>query len=126
MERIGVIDHRGRQILRVDYSGLRTLEELEEVAGQASQRMRAESAESHLVMVDMTGVAYSLRTFRRLSEMAAANAPHVRARAMVGLSPQMRSLVGVLAEFSDRPARAFDEVEPALDWLVEQDSAPTD
>lgn len=122
MERIHFVTHRDIRILRADYSGLRTLRELEPVAASVSEAMQREVEGGLLVLIDMSGVPYSLRIFRRMSEMAAANAPRVRARAIVGLCEEMRSLVPLLAEFSGRPVEAFDDVPAALDWLVEQGS----
>lgn len=121
MERIQVIEHRSQRILRVNYSGLHTLEELESVAVSASRAMQADRAGGLLVLVDMTDVPYSLRIFRRMSEMAAANAPHVQARAIVGLCGEMLPLVQMFADFSGRPVKTFGDTADALDWLVEQD-----
>lgn len=119
MARITEIAHPDRKILLIDFSGLKTLPELEEVALEGSRAMERLNGEAGLlILVDMTGVPYTLRTFRRLSEIAAGNAPHVHARALVGLGPGYQQLVETFGEFSDREVAAFDDRQSALDWLT--------
>jgi hypothetical protein len=119
MSRVQFIEVEGGRVLEIVYAGLRTQSELERVAEEASAAMRAEPPGSVLALVDLTGVRYSLRAARVLSEQAVANAPRIRARALVGLHPVARAALGEVARLTDRPMKAFDTREEALRWLVE-------
>ena len=120
MERVSFVTHRGARVLQVDYSGLEEVPELLRLAERASRLIEKEPQGSVLTLVNLTGTPYSLRLVRSLGDLAVANAPYVRARALVGLPSFVAPVVREVARFSGRPIEMFDECEPALDWLVER------
>jgi len=122
MDRARYVLHKGRRILYVDYSGIRTVEELETAARAATSMVQAEPPHSVLALLDMTGVPFSLRIVRMLGEAAAANVDFVKARAVVGLPLAARPTVGAVADFSGRPLEVFDDTGSALEWLAAQRS----
>ena len=114
------MSHRGQRILYVDYSGIRTVEELEDAARAATRMVRAEPPFSVLALLNLSGVPFGLRIVRMLGEAAAANADFVKARAVVGLPDAARPAVGAVAEFTGRPLQVFEDAETALEWLAGQ------
>lgn len=118
MERARYVSHRGRRILYVDYSGIRTAEELESATREASRRVQAEPPDSVLALLDLSGVPFGLRLVRMLGEAAAANADFVRARAVVGLPDAARPTVIAVAEYTGRPMEIFPDADRAMDWLA--------
>ena len=120
MERVTFVTHRDTRILRVDYSGLGEMEDLLQVAHRARRLMEKEPAQSVLVLVELSGTRYSLRLVRNLGDLAVANAPFVKARALVGLPALVRPVVREVARASGRPIEMFDDHERALDWLTER------
>ena len=120
MERVSFVTHRDVRVLEVDYSGIDEVKDLMQVAGRATRVLEREPPQSALVLVNLSGTRYSLRLARNLGELAIANAPFVRARALVGLPAFLRPVVREVARFSGRPTEMFDEREPALEWLVER------
>lgn len=118
MERARYVSHMGRRILYVDYSGIRTAEELETATRDASRRVQAEPPDSVLALLDLSGVPFGLRIVRMLGEAAAANVDFVRARAVVGLPEIARPAVLAVAEYSGRPMEVFPDVDRAMDWLA--------
>lgn len=119
-DRVAFIEHRGARILSVDYAGLRAPAELAPVAAEATRQMEREARGSVLVLVNFTGVPHNLRTVRQLGDMAVANAPFVRARALVGLPETAHPVMRAIALLSGKPMEAFSERESALDWLAER------
>lgn len=124
MERARFVTYGGVRILLVDLSGIEETARLAREAERVSRLIREQPRDSVLVLADLTGVPYSLRAVRLLGEVAAANAPHVRARAVVGLSDVMRPVVRMFAHFTGRPVEAFDDVESAMAWLAGQAGDP--
>ena len=123
MERARYVTHKGRRILFVDYSGIRTVEELESAAREATSIVQAEPAHSVLALLDLTGVPFGLRIVRMLGEAAAANVDLVRGRAVVGLPEAARPAGGAVPNFSGRPLEIFDDRGAALEWLADQRGA---
>jgi hypothetical protein len=120
MERARFITYQGKRILLVDLSGMQELEQVAAEAERVSGLIRGEPAGSLLVLVDLTGVPYSLRAVRVLGEIAAGNSPHVRARAVVGLAERVRPTVRAVEMYTGSPAEAFEDLETALEWLARQ------
>jgi hypothetical protein len=120
MQRARYVSHNGRRVLYVDYSGIRSVEELESAAQAATCLVQAEPPDSVLALLDLTGVPFGLRIVRMLGEAAAANVDFVKARAVVGLPDAARPAVGAVADFSGRPLEIFADEAAALDWLVQQ------
>lgn len=118
MERARYVVHRGQRILWVDYSGIRTVEELESAAQSATRMVQSEPPDSVLALLDLSGVPFGLRLVRMLGEAAAANVDFVRARAVVGLPDAARPTVGAVGVFSGRPLEVFADTDSALDWLT--------
>ena len=94
MERARYQSHEGRRILYVDYSGIRSAEELERAANRATRLVRAEPSRSVLMLLNFSGVPFGLRIIRILGEAAAANADFVRARAIMGIPEMRRAMAG--------------------------------
>jgi hypothetical protein len=120
MERVYFADHRGTQILRVDYSGLDDPEDLQVVVRAASAFVQRHEPKSLLTLVDLTGVPHSLVTAAIMQQGIAESRPHVRARAVVGLSPEGARSFDVAAKLFGSPMAVFEDVDAAADWLVEQ------
>lgn len=117
MERISHITHRETEVIRVDLSGLREVSEMERIARAGSAVIRTRPPASVRVLIDLSGTPYSLRALRVLSEIGAANAPHLRARAVVGLPEAVRPVVRSVSQYTGTPTRAFGSPEEALEWL---------
>jgi hypothetical protein len=122
MNRVEFISHRGLRILQIDYGSLSAGPELQQAIDEASTAIRSEPPASVLALIVLTGLRYSLRAMRMLSERGAENAPFIRARAVIGLPPVAIPVLQEVGPFTDRPIRAFESREEALDWLVEQGS----
>ena len=119
MERAGYRLHEGHRILYVDYSDIRSAEELAQAARRAMDLVRADPPRSVLMLLNFTGVHFGLRIIRILGEAAAANAEFVRARAVIGIPESASSTVGAVAEYSGRPLELFPNEEAAMAWLLD-------
>ncbi|MGH7717831.1 MAG: hypothetical protein ACREON_03160 [Gemmatimonadaceae bacterium] len=121
-ERLRKITHRGRSILLTDYSGFKTWEEWEALIEAERQLMPRESLGSVRAVAVFTGSRFSTEVLDALSKLAVANKPHMKASALVGLSPLQRTIfLKGIENTSSRAFGLFDTVEDALDWLVEQE-----
>lgn len=120
MERVRFITHRGVRILHVDYSGLHETHSIQRVGQRVWEAVQGEPPESVLVLVDLTGVPYTLRSVETLRAIAMRTAPFVRARAAVGLPDVARLSLAVFARATGRPVSAHPSIEAALDALAER------
>ncbi|WP_420126084.1 STAS/SEC14 domain-containing protein [Longimicrobium sp.] len=120
MERTRFIEHQGKRILLLDYSGVRdpaeTLREIEHsravVAGQPPASL--------LVMTLVRDGRYNASVLQGMKDLAAHNAPFVKASAVVGMSGLHRIAYQAVILFSKRNIKVFEQESEALDWLVTQ------
>ena len=125
MEPARFIEHRGSPILLSNLSGIRTTEELQRAVRLGGELLRTQPLGSTLVLVDVTGLEYSVESFAILQQSVATNRPYVRARAIVGLPSVAAIPFEIVARLSGSPMARFDELEAAKEWLVSiRDSAP--
>lgn len=120
MERTRFIDHKGMQVLLLDYSGVRDPQEavreirgsMAFVAGQPKGSLR--------VMTVVRNARYNAAVLQGLKELASHNAPYVKASAVVGMGGLHRVAYQAIILFSKRNIKTFDDEAEALEWLATQ------
>jgi hypothetical protein len=109
------VQHRGRRVLRLDYSGLEPAE-LKEAFRQAGKVIAAEPAGS-LRILTVLASHFDADAVRELRHYAAENRPHVRASAVVVAG--FWAVVVTSIKLHERPdLYLFEGEEEALEWLV--------
>ncbi|MDQ3699178.1 MAG: hypothetical protein M3373_14330 [Gemmatimonadota bacterium] len=109
-------------MLFTDYSGFRTWEQWHALIEAEHRLMPREPLGSVRALAVFTDSRFSTDVFEALKELAVANKPHMKASALVGLSPLQRTIfLKGIEDTSSRAFGLFDTVEEALDWLVEQE-----
>ena len=119
MKRVKYIYHNVRQILFLDFSGCK-VEDFQTIIKEAEKLIRAEPPYSVLTLTDVTGAKYNLEVTQALKEFVKGNKPFVKAGAVVGLDALKKIIYNSVMHFSGRNLLAFDNIEKAKDWLVEE------
>lgn len=118
MERTRFIEHQGNRILVLDFAGVRDPDEaLREIAHSREVVARQPPA-SLLVMTLVRDARYNAAVLQGMKELAAHNAPYVRASAVVGMSGLHRIAYQAVILFSKRNIKVFDQEPDALAWLT--------
>jgi hypothetical protein len=120
MERTRFIDHRGKQVLLLDYSGIRDPEEAVREIRHSMEVVARQPRDSLRVVTIVRDARYNAAVLQALKELASHNAPYVRASAVVGMSGLHRIAYQAIILFSKRNIKTFDTDADALDWLVTQ------
>jgi hypothetical protein len=120
MERTRFIEHRGKRILLLDYSGVADPEEALREIAKSKAFIATQPPNSLLTLTHVRDARYNREIVTAMKGLAAHNKPFVRAGAVVGLAPLHRIVYQAVMKFSGRNLPAFDDMEEARDWLVEQ------
>ena len=120
MERTRFIDHNGVRILLLDFSGLHDAAAAMEEIRRAREVVAGQPRDSLRVLTYVRDARYNAATLQAMKELAAHNAPYVRASALVGMSGLHRVAYQAVILFSKRNIRIFEDRESALDWLATQ------
>jgi len=126
MERLRLIEHRGTQVVLLDFTDAtdpaQTIREIAEAkAWFATQPPTA----SLRTVTDVTNARYNTPVLESLKDLAAHNKPYVGAAAAVVKTALHRVAMNVAALFSGRKFQAFTDREAALDWVVAQQVPPS-
>jgi hypothetical protein len=120
MERTRFIEHQGKRILLLDYAGVRDPDEALREIRHSREVVARQPPSSLLVMTLVRDARYNAAVLQGMKDLAAHNAPYVKASAVVGMSGLHRIAYQAVILFSKRNIKTFDQEAEALDWLVTQ------
>jgi hypothetical protein len=121
MERTRFIEHKGRRILLLDYSGIRDPQEALSEVKRSMEFVARQPRNSLRVMTYVRDARYNAAVLQAMKELAAHNAPYVKASAVVGMSGLHRIAYQAVILFSKRNIKTFDDQPEALEWLATQE-----
>lgn len=116
---VSFINHKGKKILLIDFSG-RKAEEVINIIAEAKELIKKQPEKSLLTLTDGTNTRFDPKVAEGLKEFAAHNKPYVRAGAVVGITGIVKIVYNAVMKFSGRNLPAFDDIETAKDWLAGQ------
>ena len=119
MKRLRLLTHKGKEIIFLDFSNCH-VDEVFKVIELAEKIIRVQQHNTVLTLSDVTDTRYNRDVIRALKEFANENKPFVRAGAVIGIDGLKKVVYDAVMKFSGRNLPAFDDVEKAKDWLVEQ------
>jgi hypothetical protein len=120
MERTRFIDHKGTQVLLLDYAGMRDPEAGVREIHRSMQFVARQPKGSLRVLTVVRDARYNAAVLQGLKELASHNEPYVRASAVVGIGGLHRIAYQAIILFSKRNIKTFDTEAEALDWLATQ------
>jgi hypothetical protein len=117
-DRIHFIEHKGKQILFIDFSHTSTHQMqllLEHVRVTVAQHAR----ESLLTFADFSGAEVDHAVAMKIKEVLTLDRPFVKKSAFIGTEKIPHAFLENFHNFSQRDIVTFKTREEALDWLVE-------
>lgn len=120
MSSAGFVEHDGHRILRFDFARITAGPEALAAIAEARAFVQEQAPGSLLVLTDVTGSRFDSTVLAAIRDLMQANAPYIRASAVVGLSGLQRVVYVSLVRLTRRNVRAFDDEPAALAWLVSQ------
>lgn len=110
------VQHKGKQILYVDFRGLRDQSVVETIEEEA--RQIAASPNKVLVLANVEGA--SIASMEKLKQIGKEGvAPKIARSALVGVTGLKEILLRGYNTFTGSSARSFPNEAAALDWLAE-------
>src|SRR5271166_5660291 len=123
-DRIGFIEHEGKQILLVDLSHC-TPAEVAKIALLVPSYVTSEPRGSVLLLADFTGAEFDRIAIERMKEGTVFDRPHIKRSAWVGIESLPKVFYQHIKTFSQRDLPAFETREEAMDWLVSNEELRT-
>ena len=116
------ITHKEKRILYSDFANFgANVEGLRADIEAGNQLIGQEPENSVLVLADLRNTILSIEAVQILKESATITKPYARKTALIGITTGFRRvLLDAVIRFSGRPMAAFEDIEKAKDWLVEE------
>jgi hypothetical protein len=122
MEKIKFINHKGTQILHIDFSNCSPQEMLNHMQ-QAQRIISAQPKNSVFTLTDVTNAHYDRQVSAALKEYTNANKPFVKVAAIVGVTGLKEVILNAIIFFTRRSFSLFNSIEEAKEWLAAKVSA---
>lgn len=119
MERARFIEHNGRQIYLIDCTNA-TLDDIHELIEICARDVQSQPEQSVLTLTLAGGGSFGMDIVQELKVLTRANAPHVKAAALVGMTGLYKVILSAITVFSKRNFHLFDDIEEAKDFLTSQ------
>lgn len=115
------LEHKGKQILFLDFSHNNSKEEYLPIIDAAKLWLKNKEPNSVLTLTDVTDAHFNADILTLLKELTSHNKPYVKAGAVVGITRPLAKLAyNTVMAFSKRTLPIFDTQDEAKDWLVKQ------
>ncbi|MBN1485532.1 MAG: hypothetical protein JXA37_12515 [Chloroflexia bacterium] len=114
--------YKGQRILYCDYRdfSLDALQGLRAELEAVQELLSPEAPASVLALSDVRGSVASPEAVNLFKQASVQTAGYVQKQAVVGVTGLKKVFFDVIVRLSGQDARAFAELEPAQDWLVEE------
>ncbi len=114
------INHKGKQILYNDVSGIRNVEDALAIFDKTEKIAKMQPEKSIILLTNVIDTHNNIEATNALKEFSSAVTPYIKASAVVGVSGIKRIIVQSLMRVSGRDIHLFSDIEEAKNWLVEQ------
>ncbi len=118
-DRIHFIEHQGKQILLIDFSGA-TAPQMQLLLEHVRITVAQHARESLLTLADMTDATINYAVATKIKEVLTLDRPFVKKGAWVGTDKIPRAFLENFHNFSRRDIVSFKTREEAMDWLVKE------
>jgi hypothetical protein len=116
-ERVGWITHKGRKILRVDYSGLNG-EEFLPVIREVTSVYKGQLPGSVHCLIDVRNAVGTQVAVDALKGLVKITREYDKKVAVLGISGLKKAFLALINVFAKHSMQAFDGEQQALDWLA--------
>jgi hypothetical protein len=118
-DRIQFIQHKGKQILHLDFSAAKPDDVIATIQG-AKTVIGAQAPGSVRILTDVTDASFNSKVSEAMKDFVNHNKPFVLASAVVGVTGLKQIIYNAVVKFSGRNLVAFNTIDQAKDWLAGQ------
>jgi hypothetical protein len=120
MDRVTLLQYKGKTILLEDFSGLRPGPEFMQAINTAQALIARQPPRSVLALLDATGSTFNAETLSRLKDFVQANTPYIKCATVVGITGLLQVALTTLTRVAGRSFHTFPTRQAAMDFLITQ------
>jgi len=120
MNRTTTMNYQGKNIYLIDFSSLKSENEIKIVIDEAKNHIRMQSPRSLIVLCKINEMHFNNQIKDIFIDFVKGNKPFVKASAVLGVNGLRQILFNGIMKLTGRDVRSFDEEIKAKEWLVLQ------
>jgi len=120
LERVSFTKHNNRDILVVDISDIRNVDESIETLQKGTKLIKTQAPGSVLLLTNVSGTHYDKAGAEAIKVYSRENTPFIKASAVVGVTGIKRLILNTIVKMTGRKIMPFDDAESAKEWLAGQ------
>ena len=118
MSRVQLINHKGKQIFYMDFTGITNIDEIKGTVAESVAYIRKLPPSSLLTLTNISGMHFSNDIKQIFQDFIAGNKPYVKAGAVIGMSGLQQIVYNGLMKLTGRNIKSCSSIDEAKDWLV--------
>jgi hypothetical protein len=118
MDRTKLINHKGINIYYMDFSDIKSINEISEIIDSSIAYIRKQPVSSVIGLTNLTNMAFSNEIKNSFVTFLAGNKPYMKKSAVFGMSGLARIVFNGLMRITGRDVRSFEKMEEAKEFLV--------
>ena len=118
MPRTQQINHNGKTIYFMDFSGLRDVHEIKGVITQSVAHIRSKPSQSVFTLTNIKDMHFSSEIKEMFTDFVKGNKPFVKAGAVVGLNGLQQIIYNGMMKITGRDIKSYNTLDSAKDWLA--------
>ena len=112
------INFQGKKIFYMDFSNLKTREEIKKVMDASIAFIRSQPTHSVIALTNLENMFFNNDIRNDFQEFLKGNKPYIKTSAVFGMSGLARFLFNSLMKITGREVRSFENMSEAQDFLV--------
>jgi hypothetical protein len=118
MKKPEIITYKGKTVIYLDFTNMRDKEEIMKLEREGSDLIRSHPLNSIYTLTNMEGMFFNNELKKWFEEIVKANAPHVRAGAVIGMTGLISIMYNAFISVTGRAIKSFKSREEALEYLA--------
>jgi hypothetical protein len=113
-----IINYKNHAVVYLDFSNLRSTDEINDLIGKAIAEIRRRPLKSALTLTNIDGMYFNNTIFSVFSKYVRENSPYVKASAVVGMTGLISIMYNGFVKVTGREVKAFRSETDALEYLA--------
>ena len=113
-----IISYKNHSVVYLDFSNLRSRDEVNDLIGKAIAEIRRRPLKSVLTLTNIEGMYFNNTIFSAFSKYVRENTPYVKASAVVGMTGLIAIMYNGFVKVTGREVKAFRTETDALEYLA--------
>lgn len=118
MNRARIEYHKGKSIFYMDFSHMKTIEEIVDLITESTSHIRIHTPASLLTLTNIEKMHFNNEIKEHFTRFVKSNKPYVKTGAVVGISGIQSILYNAIMKTTGRNLKSHKSLADAKDWIV--------